>query len=93
VGGPDEVARAVVPDGSGVQRYEVTVHEATTWDAADLARHQLREAGLGATVVTRGSDEGSRSWAVVLRGRADAGEVERQQRLASRVLRASASVD
>lgn len=79
---------AAAPSGDGAQRYEVTVHEAASWDDADLARQHLREAGLRATVVTRGTGENDRSWAVVLRGEADDAEVRRQERLASRVLRA-----
>ena len=77
-----------VENGADGRRYEVVVHEAGSWDDADRARQHLREAGLRATVVTRGTDASDRSWAVVLRGEADEAEVRRQERLASRVLRA-----
>lgn len=86
---PAPAAAAPGVGQDGARRYEVTVHEAGSWDDADLARQHLREAGLRATVVTRGTDEDDRSWAVVLRGEADEAEVARQERLASRVLRAA----
>lgn len=79
---PPRVVRRAVASSPGEHPFEVEVLPASTEGAAQTASARLNATGLDSHTVT--SSDGRHR--VVIRGRGDAAEIERQRRIAERVL-------